>query len=411
MEVEMYHDLIVDGTSLKGYKVYINGKEAYNSAERDVEMIEIPGRDGAFSLDHGRFKNIAVSYDSGTFADNQTDFAENISDLRNFLASKRGYVRIEDDYNPDEYRMGVFQRGLEFDPIHYNMASEFPIEFNCKPQRFLKSGETPVSVASGDTITNPTLFDAHPLVKFQASGSGSITIGDKVVQFYNAPLGTISLPYTVQTLEYPIDTVDVVSFSGSYNTGDKFRVKGSKATFYLTAPNEIIAVEHPINETIIYRPAESKTLGTSSVQTFEDYIETEFTFGTASTVSKSATADYIMGSVRNTLTFHLDIIYDGDNTIRMKWYVDLAGGITRNRITTNSQYTITCDSTANSLTGDLYMDLDIGEAYRIEDGNVVSINNFTNLGGELPTLPPGSTTITYSNTISNVEIAPRYWRV
>ena len=71
------------------------------------------------------------------------------------------------------------------------------------------------------------------------------------------------------------------------------------------------------------------------------------------------------------------------------------------------------DSTKNSLENvDIYIDLDIGEAYSIDsDDNAVSLNNFVNLGSELPVLPPGSTTITYSNTISNVEITPRWWRV
>lgn len=407
----MEQSLIFGGVNSSDYGIYISGEGVFNAPKRDAEAITIPGRNGQFLLDQGRFENIRVTYPAHCKCADLNEFRTLLSNYRNALASQIGYQRLEDTFNGDEYRMGVFVDGFESEPFGYSTASAFDLVFDCKPQRFLKIGEIPVPIESGDTITNPTLFDAKPLVKFNASSSGSITIGDKVVQFYNAPLGTTSLPYTVQTLEYPIDTVDVVSFSGSYNTGDKFRVKGSKATFYLTAPNEIITVEHPINEAIGYRPTESKTLGTSSVQTFEDYIETEFTLGTASTVSKSATADYTMGSARNTLTFHLDIIYDGDNTIRMEWYVDLAGGITRNRITTNSQYTITCDSTANSLTGDLYMDLDIGEAYRIKNGNVVSINDFTNLGGELPTLPPGSTTISYDNAISNVEITPRWWRV
>lgn len=408
----MYHDLIVDGTSLKGYKVYINGKEAYNSAERDVEMIEIPGRDGAFSLDHGRFKNITVSYDSGTFADSQTEFAENISDLRNFLASKKGYVRIEDDYNPDEYRMGVFQRGLEFDPIHYNMASEFPIEFNCKPQRFLKSGETPVSVTSGGTITNPTLFDAHPLVKFQASGNGSITIGDKVVQFYNAPLGLIPLDYSVGAqYESSSDTRQAVTFSGTYNTGDTFTIKGAKATLLLIAPDDIHSIVFN-GVDLAYVPNESQTSGQTSTQTWREKEETSFVIGTSKTVTKNSSISITFGGSTYTVGIRLTIVYSGGNQIQYRWTIVPNGsGVTYGQINIKSNYSVICDSTTNSLTGDLYMDLDIGEAYRIEDGNAVSINNFTNLGGELPTLPPGSTTISFDNTISNVEITPRYWRI
>lgn len=408
----MYHDLKVDGVSLKGYKIYINGTEAYNSAERDVEFIEIPGRSGAFALDKKRFKNITVQYNSGTFAENQPEFARKISDLRNFLASRDGYVRIEDDYNPEEYRMGVFSRGLEFDPVCYNMASEFPIEFNCKPQRFLKIGDLPVSVASGDVITNPTLFDAHPLIKFQASGNGSITIGDKVVQFYNAPLGLIPLDYSVGAqYESTSDTRQVVTFSGSYNTGDSFTINGAKATLLLIGPDDIHSIVFNSTD-LSYAPYESNTSGQTSTQTWKEKAETSFVIGTSRTVTKNSSISITFGGSTYTVGIRLTIVYNGGNQIQYRWTIVPNGsGVTCGQITIKSNYSIICDSTANSLTGDLYMDLDIGEAYRIENGNVVSINNFTNLGGELPVLPPGSTAITFDNTISNVEITPRYWRV
>lgn len=408
----MYHDLKVDGVSLKGYKVYINGTGAYDSAERDVEFIEIPGRSGAFALDKKRFKNITVQYNSGTFAENQPEFARKISDLRNFLASRDGYVKIEDDYNPEEYRMGVFSRGLEFDPVCYNMASEFPIEFNCKPQRFLKIGDLPVSVASGDVLTNPTLFNAKPLIEFQASGSGSITIGDKVVQFYNAPLGLIPLDYSAGAqYESSSDTRQNVTFSGSYNTGDAFTIKGAKATLILIAPDDIHSIVFN-GDDLAYVPNESKTSGQTSTQTWREKEETSFVIGTSRTVTKNSSIDITFGGSTHTVGIRLTIVYSGGNQIQYRWTIVPNGsGVTYGQITIKSNYSIICDSTANSLTGDLYMDLDIGEAYRIENGNVVSINNFTNLGGELPTLPPGSTTISFDNTISNVEITPRWWRV
>ena len=409
----MYHDLKVDGVSLKGYKVYINGTGAYDSAERDVEMIEIPGRSGAFALDKKRFKNITVQYNSGTFAENQPEFARKISDLRNFLASRDGYVKIEDDYNPEEYRMGVFSRGLEFDPVCYNMASEFPIEFNCKPQRFLKIGDLPVSVASGDVITNPTLFDAHPLVKFQASGNGSITIGDKVVQFYNAPLGLIPLGVNVGAqYESSSDTRQVVTFSGSYNTGDAFTIKGAKATLILIAPSDITVMAFGGGDGLTYEALESSKSGRTASLTFSEKAETTFTIGTSSTVTKSYPVEMSFGGSTHTVGIRLTIVYSGGNQIQYRWTIVPNGsGVTYGQINIKSNYSIICDSTTNSLTGDLYMDLDIGEAYRIENGNAVSINNFTKLGGELPKLPPGSTTISFDNTISNVEITPRYWRV
>lgn len=758
----IFKNLTFDGISLKEYGVYISGEAVFDSPTRDVEMVTIPGRNGSFALDKGRFNNITVTYPAGIYATSQTEFAEKVSTLRNLLASRKGYCRLTDEYNPDEFRLGVYKAGLELDPTHYNEAGRFELSFDCKPQRFLFSGEevftlgewgetetysgsiasfegdettaiksltaqivpkqsgsgdpspsnvrpisgysevvtsrvgknllkntastmthhgitytvnadgtitangtatdrsycvidfdydyfynhykdgtyilsgcpsggsmstyaldlqaygsgnlydigegvtintsqltnqqyrfvidikvgttmnnavfkpmlrlantsaeyesyngttypislgqtvyggtlevmsgkltvdyvnvdmgsinwtmwngkfvaslpdafqslvgnttivseiyktgqwgssasqgedmiwltgstsnaevyvqdstytdkttfktavtgkymayklkTPTEVTltptevktllgankiwtdSGDVtveigqnpnvLVNPTLFEACPLIEFNASGSGSINLGSKKMEFFNSPLGTINLPFTVSTTEASADTSDYVEFSGSYNTGDKFRVKGSKATFNLTAPSTITSVSFPTGMDLAFRPNESSFSGTNALTTVEDWQETEFTIGTSSTVTKTYTPSYSFGGSSHTATFTLQLIYDGDTTIRMKWTATLPSGMTLNRIAaTNSKYTLVCDSTANSLTGDLYIDLDIGEAYKVEDDSITSINNFVNLGGELPTLDPGATEISTDDSISNVKVTPRWWKV
>lgn len=141
----IYKSLVFDGESSRDYGIYITGQAVYNAPERDVEMINIPGRNGSFALDKGRFQNIEVTYPAGIFADNEADFAQGISDFRNFLCSRNGYVRLTDDYNPDEYRMAVYKSGLDVSPAQLK-AGEFQIVFDCKPQRYLTSGEEPVTI-------------------------------------------------------------------------------------------------------------------------------------------------------------------------------------------------------------------------------------------------------------------------
>jgi phage-related protein len=87
-----YKGLEFDGVSSKTYGVMIYGEGVFNAPERDVEMIKIPGRSGTFALDKGRFENIEVTYPARLIADNTADFAAAISDFRNELCSRRGYV-------------------------------------------------------------------------------------------------------------------------------------------------------------------------------------------------------------------------------------------------------------------------------------------------------------------------------
>lgn len=141
----IYKSLVFDGEDSRNYGVYITGEAVYNAPERDVEMISIPGRNGSFALDKGRFQNIEVSYPAGIFANTEADFAQGISDFRNFFCSRNGYVRLTDDYNPNEYRMAVYKSGLDVSPAQLK-AGEFKIVFDCKPQRYLTSGEEPITI-------------------------------------------------------------------------------------------------------------------------------------------------------------------------------------------------------------------------------------------------------------------------
>lgn len=163
--------------------VYITGEAVYNAPERVVEMIEIPGKDGDLSIDQGRFENIDVTYPAGAFAKDQAEFTEKIADIRNILCSRFSYKRLEDDYNPDEFRLGLYRSGLEVSYAAYHQAGEFDIVFDCKPQRFLKSGETPQTFSASGSITNPTAFASKPLVL--VTGAGQLVLGSYVITILN----------------------------------------------------------------------------------------------------------------------------------------------------------------------------------------------------------------------------------
>lgn len=169
--------------------VYIAGDSVYNAPERDYEMVSIPGRNGNLAIDHGRYENITVTYPAFIWADSQAEFRQKIADIRGQLTSKLGYRRLEDTYHPDEYRMGIYRSGLEVDPVYYNRAGEFELTFDCKPQRYLTVGDEPITVASGDTLTNPTRFESLPLI--EATGTGTITIGNISVTITGTSTQTI----------------------------------------------------------------------------------------------------------------------------------------------------------------------------------------------------------------------------
>ena len=392
-----------DGIDSSSYGVGITGADVYNAPEREVEMIAIPGRNGDYAFDKGKFSNITISYPAGAYDSDQTNFATKMSNLRNAFASRKGYKRLEDEYNPDEYRMAIFKSGLEASPTHLQMAGEFDLVFDCKPQRFLKSGETAVTVANNGSITNPTLFDAKPLLAI--TGYGKVNLGSDSVEVTQNTLGEIVVGGNTSTNS---TSNFAVTMNNTYaNSGDDIRTSAEFTVGYL-AKNDV-----PVSASVSLTgtgTADYAILGNSLSATISTG-EMSFVYGTSKTVSN--TAVYTVTTEQNvtaTLTVVFSVAYNGTTTFTLS---SSATNQTPFIIQQGSQKKsiadIILDSTKQA--GTVYVDLDIGEAYTISNNKIASANNAVILPAELPTLPPGSTTVTYPNTITQLKITPRWWKI
>lgn len=172
----LLNHLTYDGVDSSDFGVFISGEGAFDAPARRGEMISIPGRNGSLFMDEGVFENITVEYPAFIGTGYEELFRTKLGDLRSALSSRGNYKRLTDTYHPDEFRLGVFREGLEVDPQHITRAGGFTMKFDCKPQRFLVSGETPHIFTTNGTITNPTLFASSPLIK--VSGNGMVAIGN-----------------------------------------------------------------------------------------------------------------------------------------------------------------------------------------------------------------------------------------
>lgn len=399
----IYKSLIFDGEDSRNYGVYITGAAVYNAPERDVEMITIPGRNGAFALDNGRFENIEVTYPAGIFADTEQDFAQAISDFRNALCSKKGYVRLSDGYNTDEYRMAIYKSGLDVSPSQLK-AGEFEITFECKPQRFLISGESAITVENGSTVINPTLFDASPLLEVE--GYGSINIGDSAVTIENVPLGEIQLsnPYTSRGA--------ILTRIINLNTGDQiYKLStGLPSVTLVVSAKEDKALGVSIGSTT--NCAANITGGTYRSKRIGIVPQlTTFLKGTSATVSSQVVLGLSVDSNHYTVTVNVTVRYDGSRDILLNATL----GSFPSAVTTSLEYSHPAYyglSTKTTLPPVMYIDLDTGVAYGTVDGEIVAFNNVVTMPAQLPILAPGNNAITYDDAnITALRIVPRWWKI
>ena len=63
-----------------------------------------------------------------------------------------------------------------------NKSGECSITFDCKPQRFLKSGEMVITSDGEIKLYNPTGQTALPLIRVYGSGDGTLAVGNTIME-------------------------------------------------------------------------------------------------------------------------------------------------------------------------------------------------------------------------------------
>lgn len=401
-----------DGESSKDYGVYITGEAVYNAPTRDVEMISIPGRNGAFALDGGRFENIEITYPAGIFADDETNFAEAISDFRNYLCSRNGYVRLSDEYHPNEYRMAIYKSGLEVSPAQLK-AGEFNIVFDCKPQRWLISGEETVTVSDGDELTNPTQFESGPLLEVE--GYGTIGFNGYAVEIENATLGSVEIS---SGSKFAKEDRTISLNTGLLNSGDTITIGEIVLSMQVEMPSIISASASDSNTEFMSIPSGPYAGGTYLFYRVSTRLPS-FSFTKGSSVTKTdtltVTGQYFgpyQSTENYTVTCAITVTADASSVSIQRTFTVVSGsGLAWHGSGASTIAACTGISSKSLLGNPTYIDCDLGEAYRIDNGEIIPLNRHIDLGSDLPKLAPGANIISLDNTVTDLKIVPRWWKV
>ena len=424
----IFNSLIFGGVNSADYGIYITGAGAFNAPERAVELVSIPGRNGAIAIDQGRYENIEVEYPAGVFGDDATDFRTRFAEFRNAMKSQIGYQRLTDTYNPNEYRMAMFIGAVEIDPVAQNKAGEFSIIFNCKPQRWLTSGETAVTVTSGGTLTNPTLYDSSPLL--EVKGYGTIGFNGYTIDMNDPFRGdVVVIPPEIMMADpdfHEVNETRTADLSGVANANDTITIGKTTISWYTYLYQYDVGDEKVTGASIT---SETGTLGgttrvvsthsrTVRLSTVLDEITLPFA-DTSGWVYKTHTVSTKVNFYQNsgntsrtyTSTFQIGYWVHSNGTVEILWnpdYLDKDDIFDQNE-TSYSTQGVSVDSTVVVLGNPTYIDTEIGECYKIESGVVVDLNSRIDLGSDLPTLAPGTNTITFDNTVTELKVVPRWW--
>ena len=191
------------------YGIFIEHRPVQVFPKRIIESVSIPGRSGNFLIDTGAYDNVTMTYQVA-YIHSGSVRADAIN-IATWLYQNQ-YCDLTDTYEPLYYRKAVYVSPLNVTDI-LNEAGRANITFDCKPQRYLLSGLTALTPASGSSITND-YQTAKPTITITGSGTGSVSIG----------ASTIAI--TGQTDDIVMDCENMTAEENGANANSKLTITG-----------------------------------------------------------------------------------------------------------------------------------------------------------------------------------------
>lgn len=171
--------LVYGGESSADYGMVVSEAPAYERPARKQTTYTVPGRNGAVVFQDDAWEDVVRSYNVW-LAKDQNTLVDNVDAFEAMLNSMKGYQRLEDNFEPDVFRLAYYSGGDDFSN-HMTQYGEATIRFTCRPERFLKSAESAIEIVNGSKLMNPTRFTAKPLIHIEGSGTVTVQIGGNTI--------------------------------------------------------------------------------------------------------------------------------------------------------------------------------------------------------------------------------------
>lgn len=171
---------LLDGLSSLENGIRLQKPISFTGAVPSIEKQHITGRSGDVLIYDTSYHNVTGT--ASCFALSMDNVANVVAHASGFLLGTRGYRRLETSNEPDYFRLACVANGPRLEDRIRRLAP-FEIEFDCKPQKWLKTGEQVTKLTAPGSIFNPTPYDALPLITVRGTGECSVAVNTRKVKF------------------------------------------------------------------------------------------------------------------------------------------------------------------------------------------------------------------------------------
>ena len=147
------------------------------SPVRDVDLIQVPGRDGDLIMDNGRFNSVVRSVPCILEVEN-SDIETRINEINNWLATDVNFHDFEWKDNSEFKYLAKVEDSVVSSRLLSRLGNT-TIDFRLHPIKYLKSSLVPRVVASGEMVVNPFTIPAKPILEIRGVGDITVSINQQ----------------------------------------------------------------------------------------------------------------------------------------------------------------------------------------------------------------------------------------
>ena len=168
------------------FGIYMQREIEMTEAVPRVQDIYVPGRNGLLHTWDGSYNSRAAT---ATCYITSRVFPKDIREINYWLIGEPKYKKLVLEYDEEHFLLARAVNGVS-EKLVKSILNPFAIDFECRPEKFLKSGEN--EITAGSTVYNPTHYPAHPIITVVGNGDIDLQINDRQAIFRDV-VGSITI--------------------------------------------------------------------------------------------------------------------------------------------------------------------------------------------------------------------------
>ncbi|MGL5460721.1 MAG: distal tail protein Dit [Cetobacterium sp.] len=170
---------IYNGIKSTDMGLNIKNKPSISPIERNIETVEVDGRNGELIFDKGNYKNLIIRVECILNRDRETSILNRITNLRTWLQKEFDYKKLYFSDDLGYYYEAVCINKLDIDEV-FNEIGEGELSFTCKPLKVFDDEEIEIT-SNNQLIYNPYNYPSEPVISVFGNGDIKIYVNNKLI--------------------------------------------------------------------------------------------------------------------------------------------------------------------------------------------------------------------------------------